>query len=159
VGRALSIVWSAWLVWRARAWLATVPLCLTAYLFALAVVSGFTIRSEGPQEPLMALVLALLGPSAIPRGRLPSVPLAFIVVNWPLAANALAAAALLLPIRRLITRIDGLPQFSPETHRLGRVVVSLSLLATFEGISAGTRALPLLLDWGAGGHVFGDPFR
>ena len=81
------------------------------------------------------------------------------MVRWPLAGNAVAAAALLLVGRRLTLRVDGLPQFSEETRRLGRVVVALSLLAVFEGIGAATRALPFVLDWGAGGEILGDPFR
>ena len=127
---------------------------IVAYLFALEVASGITIRAEGPQEPIVIMLLAIIGPTAMPRGHLPPLPLASFVVRWPALVNGAAAAALILPARRLISRIDDLPQFSPETRRLGQVALALFLVAVFEGLGAGTRVIPVMLDWGSGGERF-----
>jgi hypothetical protein len=154
VGRVLAIGWALLVACRARAWLEAVILGVVAYLFALEVVSGITIRAEGPQEPIVVMLLAIIGPTAMPRGHLPPLPLASFVVHWPALVNVVAAAALILPARRLISRIDDLPHFSPETGRLGRVALALFLVAVFEALSAGTRAIPVMLDWGSGGERF-----
>jgi len=154
VARALALLWALLLMARTRAWLELAVLFVVVYLFGLEIASGFTIRSEGPQEPTVALLLALIGPSAMPRGHLPSFPLAGLVVHWPALTNVLAGAALFVTARRAAPLIDALPQFSEETRRLQRIMLSVYLLAVFEGVSAGTRVLPVMLDWGAGGQIF-----
>jgi hypothetical protein len=149
VARLLALAWALTVAVRARTWLAVGALLVVAYAFALEVASGFTIRDEGPQEPIVAMLLALIGPSAMPRGHLPAwLPLAAPVVRWPALVNAFAAVMLLVPARRLAAQIARLPQFSPDTKRADRVAVALYLVAVFEGISAATRGLPLLLSGG-----------
>ncbi len=156
LGRALAILWVVLVILRTRTWRAVPPLGLAAYLFALAVASGITIRNEGPQEPMMSLLLILIGPTAMPRGHLPALPLAAFVVRWPLLANVFSGALLAIPAWRLMARSNALPAASDEADRLGRAALALSIVVGFEGLSAGTRAVPYLLDWGAGGQIFGD---
>ena len=132
-GRVLAIGWALFVVCRARAWLEAVILGVVAYLFALEVASGITLRAEGPQEPIVVVLPAIIGPTAMPRGHLSPLPLGAFVVQWPALVNVAAAAALILPARRLISRIDDLPQFSPETRRLGQVALALFLVAVLEG--------------------------
>jgi hypothetical protein len=149
VARLLALGWALLVASRSRAWLELTVLAFASYLFALEVASGLTIRSEGPQEPLVAMLLALIGPTAMPRGHLPAaLPLALPVVRWPAVVNLAVATLLVVPARKLLARIDELPQFSPATRHLGRVALALILVAVFEGVSAGTRVLPALLDRG-----------
>ena len=103
----------------------------------------------------MSMLLILIGPTAMPRGHLPGLPLVWLVAHWPLVANLLAGAVVAIPARRFMQLSDGLPPASDEADRLGRVALALSIVAGFEGLSAGTRAIPYLLDWGAGGRIFG----
>jgi hypothetical protein len=159
VARAIAIVWALVVVFRARARVDAIVILAVAYLFALEVASGFTVRREGVQEPMMALVLALVGPSAIPRGALPGLLGASLVVRWPATVNVAACAVLIARDRILSARIDTLPAFSNETRNLDRVGRVLVLIAAFEGIGAGTRALPFVLDWGAEGSVFDERAR
>jgi len=139
---------------RTRAWLEAVVLGVVAYFFALAVASGFTVRSDGPMQPMMALLLALIGPTSLPRGALPPLTGARLVVAWPAVVNIVASGALAARAWRLGARVYELPAASPETSRLARLGRALVLIAAFEGISAATRVLPYMLDWGWGG---GDP--
>jgi hypothetical protein len=145
VGRAFAMLWGGLVVVRTRTWVAALPLGLTAYLFALGVASGITVRTEGAQEPMMAMLLVIVGPTSMPRGRLPRLPLASLATNWPLLANFVGVAVLVLAARRLAAREAALPAFSSQNARLGRVVLALWMVAGFEGLSAGTRAVMSLL--------------
>jgi hypothetical protein len=156
LGRALAIGWLVLVIVRTRTWRAALPLALAAYLFALGIASGITIRSEGPQEPMMSLLLILIGPTAMPRGHLPALPLVTLAVRWPVVADVVAGAALIIPAWRFMVRSDALPATSEEGDKLGRIALALSIVAGFDGLSAGTRAVPYLLDWSAGGQIFGD---
>jgi hypothetical protein len=150
LARVLAVGWALYASYRARASLQLGALLLVTYVFGLELASGFTIRSEGPQEPIVAMLPALIGPTAMPRGHLPAWPLASLVVHWPTLVDLAAVPTLLYPVRSLRLRIDELPQFSLETQRLARVILALTLVAVFQAISAGTRAFPVLLDWGEG---------
>ncbi len=151
VARLLALAWALVAVIRGRAQLEAFSIVLVGYFFALAVVSGFTIRSEGPLDPMFALLLALIGPTSIPRGALPALPGARLVVAYPAFVNILACAALVALAWRLSARAYRLPAASLETNRLDRLARVLVLVAAFEGISAATRVLPYMLDWGWGG--------
>lgn len=146
VGRAVILGWVLVRAWRARNAVSLMCVAVVAYLFALAVVSGITIRSEGPQEPFVALVLALVGPSAMPRGSLPDVPLAAFLVKHPAVVNVLAATGTGAVVQRLTGRLDSLPATSESAARLDRLRLSLVLLMTSEGICAATRLLPHVLE-------------
>jgi hypothetical protein len=146
--RALAVLWGTFVVVRARAWVALLPLVAAGWLFALAVASGIALRHEGPQELMTAILLAIIGPTAVPRGRLlPSIPLASFVTSWPLLANVLAALALISVARWFGRRLDRAPQASEEATRLEHTVLALWLVAGSEGLSAGTRAVLYALDW------------
>ncbi len=157
LARAVAIAWTLVVVFRARAWIDLGVVLAVAYFFALEVTSGFTVRSEGAQEPMMALVLALIGPSAIPRGALPALPCASLVVQWPAMVNIVTCVVLLVRDRSLTARVEELPQSSDETRTLDRVMRALVLVAAFEGIAAGVRVLPHVLDWGAEGRAVEEP--
>jgi hypothetical protein len=121
-------------------------LAIVVYVLGLEIASGFTVRREGPQQPMMALVLALVGPSAIPRGRLPGVPLAQAVVTRPGLVDMAAGAALVVAAKRLGDRARQIPAaFSDEVMRLDRLATAMVLLAVFEGIAVGVRLLPAAL--------------
>jgi hypothetical protein len=147
-GRTLAFAWALFCVLRVRAWLAVAALALAAYVFALAIASGFTVRADGPMSPVMAPLLAILGPTSLPRGALPPWPLAAVVVHAPVAGDLAMGVALLAVARRMIARAYHLPQFSERTHQISRAALAIVLVAVFEGLSAATRALPALLDWG-----------
>jgi len=149
VGRALAMIWASLVILRARVWDAILPIALAAYLFALAVTSGINVRHEGPQEPMAVLLLVIGGPTAIPRGRPPGLPLASLVVGSPLLADLIVIGTLLLVTWRLASRSQGLPAFSPENERLHRVVLALLMVAGVEGLSLATRAVPRLFDSGS----------
>jgi hypothetical protein len=149
--RILALVWALAVVVRARAWIEAAVLLVLAYFFTLAVASGFTVRSEGPLEPMIALILALIGPTAMPRGALPPLPGAWLVVTWPAAVDVALCVALVARERSLAARVDTLPESSLETARLDRLGRALVLVAALEGMSAGLHVLPHMLDWGAGG--------
>jgi hypothetical protein len=145
--RALAMLWGTVVLMRARAWVAVLPLALAAWLLGLAVASGITVRNEGPLDAMMAIMLAIIGPSAIPRGHLPAaIPLASLVTSWPLLASLLAAAALVIAARWLGGRLDAMPQASEKGAQLERAVLALWLVAGSEGLSAGTRAVLYALD-------------
>jgi hypothetical protein len=149
-GRTLVFLWALAHVLRARSWLAAIPLAVTGYLFALAVASGVALRDEGPMSPVMAIVLGLMGPSAMPRGHLPPLPLASAVIGVPAIVNVVLCAVLVATARRMIDRAQHLPQFSEATRGVGRAATAIILVAVFEGLAASLRLLPDLLDWGAG---------
>jgi hypothetical protein len=101
------------------------PLVLAAWLFALAVVSGITIRDEGPQEPMTAIMLAIIGPTANgPRPPSVGSPLAF-TVSWPLLANLVAVAALLVAARWFSGWLDATPQASDHNEDVALALVGL----------------------------------
>jgi len=125
------------------------PVALAGYLFGLAVASGINVRLEGPQEPITVLLLVIGGPTAIPRGRLPPLPLASLVVGSPLLVDLIPIITLLLVTWRLASRSRRLPAFSPENERISRVVLALWVVAGIEGLSLATRAVPRLFDRGA----------
>jgi hypothetical protein len=146
VARLLALAYALALAGRRRAWLELGVLGFAAYVLGLEIASGFTVRNEGPQEPMMALVLALIGPSAIPRGRLPAVPLALAVVARPALVDAVVAGALAVSAKRLGDRARRIPAaFSDEVMRLDRLATAMVLVAVFEGIAVGVRVLPDVL--------------
>jgi hypothetical protein len=149
-GRILAFAWALALVLRARVWLGVVALASAAYLFGLSVASGFTVRADGPMSPLVAVLLALMGPSAIPRGALPSLPFADAVVHWPALVDIATGAALFLVARRLNARAERLPPFAETTQRLSRAALALVLVAVFQALSGSMRLIPVLLERGAG---------
>jgi hypothetical protein len=145
--RALALLWSTVTVVRARAWVATVPLAFAAWLYALAVASGITIRREGPQEAMTAIMLAIIGPTTMPRGRLPPLPLASFVTGWPLLASLAGTTGLVVAARWFGGRLEATPAASDCGPQLERIVMALWLVAGTEGLSMGTRAVLYALDW------------
>jgi hypothetical protein len=151
VARVIALLWALVVVVRARAWIEGAALGVLTYAFALSVASGVTIRNEGALQPMIALMLALIGPTAMPRGPLPPLPGAWLVVTWPAAVSVALCLVLVVRERALAARVDQLPESSAETARLDRLGRVLVLLAALEGVSAGLHALPRVLDWGSGG--------
>ena len=145
VARIIAIAWALVVVVRARAWVEAALILAVAYLFTLAVVSGFTIRNEGAEEPMMALLLVFIGPTAMPRGALPPLPGASLVRVWPAAIDVAALAALLARERSVAARVLALPESTAETARLDRLGRALVLVAVLEAISAWTRVMPHVL--------------
>lgn len=148
VARILALAWALVVVVRARAWVEAALIVAVAYFFALAVVSGFTIRSEGAEEPMVALLLVFIGPTAMPRGPLAPLPGASLVVAWPAAIEIGALVALLARERSVAARVLALPESSAETARLDRLGRALVLVAVLEAISAWTRVMPYVLGGG-----------
>lgn len=149
-GRLLAFAWAFVHVLRARAWPGVAALALAAYAFGLGVTSGLTVRAEGPMPPILAVLLALIGPTSLPRGALPSVPLAALVLRAPAVADLALGGALLFVARRINARVDQLPQFSEATRQLSRAGLAIVLVAVLEGVAAAIRLLPEFLDWGTG---------
>ncbi len=148
-GRILVFGWAFYRVARAREWGAAAVVTLAAYLFALSVASGLRVRADGPMSPLLAVVLGLVGPTAMPRGA-PAAPSRRVGRSVLRSRGVAPSAALLLVVRRMLARVRELPQFSPQTHRIARASLALVLLAVFEGLAAAVRALPTFLDWTVG---------
>jgi hypothetical protein len=149
VVRAAALVWAIVAATRVRARWEWPLLALVGYVFALELVSGFTIRAEGPLVPMLALLLIFLGPSSMPRGALPAVPLAAAVVHWPVVVGAASAGALALASRLVTARARAQPEHSdlyPRTHALA---LALTLLAALDGILVVARVLP----WIVGGDL------
>jgi hypothetical protein len=148
VGRAAVFAWAFLVAYRARAWREAAWLALLAYVFLLELASGFTFQRQGTVVPAAVNLVVLLGPSGMPRGDLPPLPLASLVVQWPALTNGLAAIALAIRRRRLAARISGMqtsPSENENAYRLGRVASALAILALFEGLCALTRQLPQML--------------
>jgi len=145
-GRVVIFAWALFRVARAREWAGEAAVAIAAYLFALSVVSGFTIRATGSMNPLFGLSLVFLGPSSLPRGPLPPLPLADVVIAAPVATNAIVSLALLVLARRWNARIAGLPHFADATYCLARASLALVLVAVFEGFAAVLRVMPELLN-------------
>jgi hypothetical protein len=142
VARAVGLVWAVAAAWRARGWREGLVLAAFAYVFALEVASGFTVRDEGPLMPLMAVILVFLGPSAMPRGHLPALPLAWAVVGWPTVLSAARAGLLALASSRTTARARALPEHADATPRVHGLAVALFFLAVLDVMSAVARALP-----------------
>lgn len=142
VARAVGLVWAAFMAWRARGWREGLVLAAFAYVFALEVASGFTVRDEGPLMPLVALVIVFLGPSAMPRGHLPALPLAWAVVRWPATLSAARAGLLALASSRTTARARALPEHADGTPRVHRLAVALFFLVVLDVMSAVARVLP-----------------
>ena len=122
-------------------------LVVAAYVFALTIASGFAIRANGPMAPMMGLLLIFMGPSTLPRGALPPLlPLGTLVVRWPALADAASCVALLFLARRIVARVEHLPQFAESSHRISRAALAIVLVAVFAGLAASIRLLPELLE-------------
>ena len=147
-GRVLVLLWALACALRARSRLAVGMLAICAYMFGLSVASGITVREDGPLNPMMAVLLAVVGPSALPRGRLPAFPLASIALERPAIVNVVLCAALVIAARRLIGAAQHLPQFEAHTRSVGRAATALVLVAVFEGLAASLRLVPEFLEWG-----------
>ena len=81
--RILGMVWTGYASIKARSGLSFIVLGLAAYVLGLEVASGITVRNEGPMVPVFALLLVFLGPSGMPRGHLPALPLASAIIRLP----------------------------------------------------------------------------
>ncbi|HEY2513736.1 MAG TPA: hypothetical protein VGI39_22870 [Polyangiaceae bacterium] len=141
-GRLLALLWAIFRVARARAPLDGAVLAFAAYTFALEVWSGFTIRGQGAMDPILAVALALLGPTALPRGPLPALPLANLVLRLPAVVNVGEIAALFLVARRRRAHVETLSPFDPATQLQGRAALAVMLVAVFDGLSAVLRLIP-----------------
>ena len=141
-GRLLALVWAIFRVARARARVDGAVLALAAYTFALEVWSGFTIRDEGAMDPILAVALGLLGPTALPRGPIPPLPLAGLVLHFPAALNVVEIVALLVVSQRRRAYVGTLSPFDPATLLQGRAALAVMLLAVFDGLSAVLRIIP-----------------
>jgi hypothetical protein len=145
VVRAAALVWAIVAATRVRARWEWALLALVGYVFALELVSGFTIRGQGPLVPMLALLLAFLGPSSMPRGALPAIPLAGAVVHWPALVGAASASALALASSIVTRRARACPEHSdlhPRTHALA---LALTLLAALDAILVVARLLPWMV--------------
>jgi hypothetical protein len=147
VGLAVALVWAFAAALRVRAWREGGLVALLAYVLALEVCSGITVRGQGPLLLHYAMLLVFLGPSAMPRGPLPAVPLAATVIAWPLlvrVASCLAAAA---SARLVLGRANVLPGHSEALVRTQRLFRALLLLAVLHGMVVVELAWPVVLGW------------
>ena len=145
LGRAAALLWALYVVLRTRRPIETTIVLLACYVFALEIASGFAIRHQGAMEPIQGALLVLMGPSSLPRGRLPALPLADIVVRWPALAHAATAALLALPFATIFHRTGRLRPESDESRRLSRAAVALMLVATLECLAMASRILPYVM--------------
>jgi hypothetical protein len=145
VGRIVALAWALRTALRSRAWLPVAVLALAGYVFALELWSGFTVREQGPLVPMLALLLVFLGPSAMPRGPLPAVPLAGLVVAWPGVARLLACAAFAAVAARVLAGARSMPAHSEQLARAHAVFRSLLLCAVIDAMSLVEHVLPVLL--------------
>ena len=139
------MAWALFVVFRTRRRLEAAIAVSASYLFGLEIASGFTIRSQGPQEPIIAILLVLIGPSGVPRGDLRGLPLGALVVRWPPVAHLLAAIVLAAPFLLLSRRTGRLRPESVEARRLDRAALALMLVAYFECLEAGAWFLPYFM--------------
>jgi hypothetical protein len=144
-GHVLVFAWAFVRVVRARLWGEAAVLAVAAYVFALTIASGFAIRANGPMAPMMGLLLIFMGPSTLPRGALPPLPFAALVVRWPAMLDAAICVALLFVARRVVARVERLPQFAESSHRISRAALAIVLVAVFAGLAASIRLLPDVL--------------
>jgi hypothetical protein len=144
LGRVAALVWTLFAIGRTRRWPEAGVLAFAAYLLGLEITAGITIRSQGAQEPILAILLVLLGPSGMPPGPIPELPLAWLV-RLPATAHALASAALAVPFVTLARRAARLMPESSEAAALDRAALAFLLAATLEGLEAGALSVPRLL--------------
>jgi hypothetical protein len=146
LARVAAVLWALAAIGRARAWSYVPILAALAYLLALEIASGVTVRDQGPLNPLISLVLVFVGPSGMPRGPLPPLPLAAAVVDSPLLVSIATALVLALFSWRAHRAASPLPEFSETVARADRVELAFVLLAVLEVMSVFSRLLPRLLD-------------
>ncbi len=156
---ARLVIWAVAFWWCARhgGWLGRVALLVLAaslYLFVLEVVSGITVRDDGPMSPVGSMILVFIGPSAMPRGALPhGVPFGTFYLAHTYAPGLLLVVALWLLARAFDRRAADLPMARQEAAmQLDRVHLSLTLYAIVCVFQIGARALPRILggDFGSG---------
>jgi hypothetical protein len=141
LARAVAVVWAVARTLRARAWGDAAVLAIAAYVFALAVWSGF-VGSPDPRLAFsLAIELGLVGPSALPRGPLPAVPLAAVVMGWPATLDLISAAAVLGVSQRRLALVQHLSPFSRESDQLRRAAVSAVLVGVLTTIAGLLRVL------------------
>jgi hypothetical protein len=141
LGRCAALAWALFAAVYARSWRDAGLLVLAAYVFALEIASGFAIRSEGPQMPMVALLLVFVGPTGMPRGHLPTLPLAGLVVHWPSIVHTSTAVVFALGSRHATVRASRLPEYSTDLLRMTRVALAFTLCLTFESALAVIRVL------------------
>jgi hypothetical protein len=144
-GRAVAIAWALFVACRARTPLAATMVAVTAYLYGLEIAAGFTIRDQGPMDPILACLLVAIGPSGMPPGPLGSLPLAAVAVRWPALLHLLAALLLVIPFALLHRRCARLWPESKEARRLGSAALALLIAAVLEAIEAGMLFLPYVM--------------
>ncbi len=90
IGRAVALGWALLVAVRARAGLAGLAVLAVTYLYALEVASGITVRDHGPFAPMVVMLLIFIGPSGMPRGPLPALPLAGAGTTYAVSVTGLA---------------------------------------------------------------------
>jgi len=93
--------------------------------------------------PVFALLLIFLGPSGMPRGPLPAVPLAGAVQASPATVNAVVGALVGYFFWRRHRRSLESNEYAADFRSSTRLQLALLLIAVFEGIYAVARALPV----------------
>jgi hypothetical protein len=146
VVRAAVLAWALLVACRARAWQQAWLLGLVFYVFALEVAGAFTFERQAALTPSTVNLVILLGPSGMPRGDLPPLPFAGLVVQWPAFTNAIVALLVTSHRRRLVARIGqlGQPAEGARALALRRVSSALAAVAFVEGLCALTGQLPCL---------------
>lgn len=81
----------------------------------------------------------------MPRGPLPSLPFAGVVLSWPTWLDFGLAVAVGALSRRAHARGAALSEFSEEIVFEDRIELALVLFAVFQGIGVGARLVPLIL--------------
>ena len=148
--RTVGLVWLLVVASRARSWTAVWGASAMAYILALEVASGITIRNQGPMVPVLSMVLVFIGPSAMPRGPLTPLPHAHSIVAWPSVVDGLACVALAILSWRISQRVSSLPVREEDRIRqTSRVALALMASAVCQGLLVAFRLLPALM----GGEV------
>jgi hypothetical protein len=156
---ARLIIWAVvfWRCVRQGGWLgrtALLVLVASLYIFVLEVVSGITVRDDGPMSPVGSMILVFIGPSAMPRGALPHwLPLGALYLAHTYAPGLLLVVALWLLARAFDRRATELPMARHAAAvQLDRVHLLLTLYAIVCVFQIGARALPRILggDFGSG---------
>ena len=84
----------------------------------------------------------------MPRGALPSIPVAPLAVSWPGTTHVLAVGALSISVARVSARAARMPWRAEEAATLEKVALVLVLNAVFESLCCAARWLPYVLDRG-----------
>lgn len=147
--RIIAMVWAGYASIKARSGLALMALGLAAYVLGLEVASGITVRNEGPMVPVFALLLVFLGPSGMPRGHLPALPLASAIVRLPTLVHGAAALGWFGLAGVILRRRATVAEHSSQYDETGRLLGATILLAVFETFYVFARVLPAL----AGGEL------